>query len=250
MIFLPRFSGWLLSWRVMLHVFHSHPVFHTGRPLATHRLPAPFPVSIIVSFGVHNKVVKVYKGYFYDIFKSRVHHLIRNYINNDNERFPLKSPSDLYNYLHIGNFNGDKTCTFFFFWSVHKHQKQSDDVTRLRPAHHIMCWPCDVACGEHLAAFATREPLHVRGVFRALRHYTQKRSHTHKRRASSWYETPTGQNNETWNTAACWIAQKNLANLERALSVCLPVSLPQRCGFYATPASCSDWCLLLCVVQT
>jgi len=62
--------------------------------------------------------------------------------------------------------------------SVERKEK-GDDVIKSSQCIASSADPSDVACGEHLAAFTTREPLHVRGVFRPHSHYTQKHNHTH-----------------------------------------------------------------------
>ncbi len=59
-------------------------------------------------------------------------------------------------------------------------EKEGDDVIKSSRCTASAADPGDVACGEHLAAFTTREPLHVgQKVFRARSHYTHTHTHTY-----------------------------------------------------------------------
>lgn len=99
---------------------------------------------------------------------------------------------------------------------------------QVKSVSHIISWPGRVACGEHLAASTTREPLHVRRLFRAQSLCTNTRTHI------QYIEPAAGMQLQLDKTIKLGTPQpigcyRNLVNLERALSgwlyVCLCVCL-------------------------
>lgn len=99
---------------------------------------------------------------------------------------------------------------------------------QVKSVSHIISWPGGVACGEHLAASTTREPLHVRRLFRAQSLCTNTRTHI------QYIEPAAGMQLQLDKTIKLGTPQpigcyRNLVNLERALSgwlyVCLCVCL-------------------------
>lgn len=93
---------------------------------------------------------------------------------------------------------------------------------QVKSVSHIISWPGDVACGEHLAAFTTREPLHVRRLFRAQSLCTNTRTHI------QYIEPAAGMQLQLDKTIKLGTLQligwyRNLVNLERALSGWLSV---------------------------